>query len=161
MISIVIYLLLVYSVGLLSIAAIAHWGWGLWEADHRKKWRVLLPLAVILLILPLIPYAVVEVQTHVYAKSLISAVQEAMHQIGFEDRIRSLKVLSVSRRTVTIYVVTPCLDSDSDYRACTVELVRTQNGWKFREGSDEIVWSDCGSAHGNIFPPYPSQGDYR
>jgi hypothetical protein len=35
----------------------------------------------------------------------------------------------------------------------TVSLNRTLTGWKL--GGWDAVWSDCGSADENTFPPYP------
>ena len=160
MVEIVFYLLVSYSVALLIYGVIARWGPWRGGSNANRRRRVLIPLAVVLLALPLAPYAIVEAQTRIYAKSVLPAVRQAMRQIGFEDQIRDLKVLSIWRAGAKIYVVTPCMGSTSDYRACVVELRKSGNEWKFKEGTDEIVWSDGGSAHGNIFPPYPSQGDY-
>jgi hypothetical protein len=46
------------------------------------------------------------------------------------------------------------------YRGVVVHLRKSAQGWSFG-GDEEDIWSDCGSASGTIFPPYPNKGDYR
>ncbi len=161
MVNMLMYLVASYLIGLFVVLVVSRYLRGRWSGSPRRRCVVLACLAVIVVAVPLAPYAVVEGRTRMYARSLSPAVHQAMRQIGFEDAIRSLKVLSISHSKAVVYVVTPCMHSKSDYRACTVELMNARSRWRFREGSDRIVWSDCGSADGNIFPPYPSAGDYR
>jgi hypothetical protein len=114
-----------------------------------------------LLLLPLLPYAVVEGQTLLLRPSVWAATQHALRQGGFSDRLFLLKVLSVGPKRVRVYTVTPCMPYDTNttqWRAVVVRLARTADGWQ--PAGEEHIWSECGSASGNVFPPYPGKGEH-
>jgi hypothetical protein len=163
-----IYLWVSYVLVFLAIAGLA--GWMLCRGGKRRA--VLVMVAVGLLVLPLVPYGLVEGRTRIYADSLRPAVRQFMRDTRWEEpiRIRDLKVLGISPRRATVYVVAPCperdmepgVDSDPCYCAYTVRLRKSRNQWEFIAWSDQLIWSDCGRrADGNIFPPYPSNNAYR
>jgi hypothetical protein len=114
---------------------------------------------VLLLFLPILPYVIVEFKTFFYKDEILPAVRNALREIGSSEEIFSLKVLLVSRKQAVVYVVTPCTqqrEADAtQYVAETIELLRTHNSWEFA-GEYSCIWSDCGNADGNVFPPYPS-----
>lgn len=126
----------------------------------------------ILLILPIVPYTWVEVQTLIFKPVVIESALKTTREIGTpNERILTLKVLSMSKYRARVYIISrgwlapntvfcesnkPCACSRGDI----VNLFITSEGWKF-EGDYSTIWSDCGSADGNIFPPYFSKGDYN
>lgn len=122
---------------------------------------------------PLVPYGIVEAQTIVYWQALAPAVRSALTQVGEPGDIVSMKVLRIRPGQATVYVVTQSYRlghaelsyAESDipkfgYTADVMTFARLGNTWKFQEDSWSCVWSDFGSADGNVFPPYPSKGDY-
>lgn len=123
-----------------------------------RRWR---PAMLLAALLPLLPYAAVEAQTHLYLPALRGAVADAVQEINGAPTFRSAKVLGITQRSCRVYVVTPCLAAaalGSGWRGEVLRLSRSGAGWSYT--GVETVWSDCGSASGNIFPPYPSKGDY-
>jgi len=123
----------------------------------RRVAGVLLP---VLWLLPLLPHAVVEVQTALYGRQLLSALRRDP-SFGYDFKgVRLYKVLSLGPRHARLYVVSECGES-VDRNNVPIEkhmgnvfpLARAAVGWRFT-GDDETAWSDCGSAEGNVFPPY-------
>jgi hypothetical protein len=129
------------------------------RSGNALRW---LAQSSILLMLPLIPYAIVEARTAVLGRRLMPAVVSALRELYYSQEIVAFKVLSYQGGTAEIYVVTPCPDVEgqSGFSGDTIVLHKRDAYWKFT-GEYNTVWSDCGSADGNIFPPYPSKGDYR
>lgn len=122
--------------------------------------------ACVLLISPLIPYGVVEVQTATYKYELIPPTRKELRDQGFPDRLRAFKVLAISSNKARVYAVVPCDPSSktSGYNGVVLNLKRVSGRWQSNDNPDyalDGVWSDCGNADGNIFPPYPSDGDYK
>jgi len=117
-----------------------------------------------LILLPLTPYALVELATTRLLPRLRPAISEAVRVIDGGNEVRDIKVLSVSTDHARIYVVTPCfIDYPVPRRGWSATLLtlrRRGDSWYF-EGDYETVWSDCGSADGNVFPPYASKGDLK
>ena len=113
--------------------------------------------------LPLFPYALVEGQTLLCRAALMPATRQALRELYSKDQILWFKVLSISPRKARVYVVTPCWDTpplsnSRDRVAQWIDLRRTAQGWRFN-GNWDAVWSECGSASGNVFPPYLGKGE--
>lgn len=129
------------------------------EYSLAKRWAVVyLFLLVSLLLLPLLPYLLVEYQTMRYRRILLPAAVHSTQVLGLSDHILFFKVLSVHRETALLYIVIPCtpvgcLQTDESC-GITIRLYKSSLGWEFRD-EWEAVWSECGSADGNVFPPYP------
>lgn len=126
----------------------------------RLFWQTVSGLfIVLLLLLPTMPYVMVEFKTRFYKAELLPAIHNALREIGSSEEIFSLKVLLINRKQAVVYVVTPCAEQKeadaTQYVAETIELLRTHNRWRFL-GEYSCIWSDCGNADGNVFPPYPS-----
>lgn len=91
------------------------------------------------------------------------AVRAGLLEDGEGTQIDETHVLAVTPFGAAVYVVVPCSDLDSmvadGQAAFVVRLVLRRGHWTLMDYSDssdpvEVVWSDCGSADGNIFPPY-------
>lgn len=128
---------------------------------RRRKVRC---LAVVALgILPLVPYAVVEGQTRALAGALLPATRTALRTVGDTTSVRAFRVLRVGPLGATTYVVVPCATDPGEptcYSGLLFRFTRTRGAWTFT-GSWDAVWSDCGSASGNVLPPYRAKGDYH
>lgn len=124
------------------------------------KWwaAVYLSLLALLLILPLLPYLLVEHQTTRYRRILLPTTVHSLKELGLSDHILFFKILSAHHNRALLYVVIPCtpIGRSRTDECCgiTIRLHKSSLGWEFRDEWD-AVWSDCGSADGNVFPPYP------
>jgi hypothetical protein len=108
--------------------------------------------ALLVLSLPLLPYAWVEVQTLAAGPALFSATRQALIAEYEHGPIMFYKVLAAAGGRARVYVVVPC-PGPGNRTGLTYDFVRTPRGWRYtREWN--AVWSDCGSAEGNVFPPY-------
>jgi hypothetical protein len=128
------------------------------RSQHGRRFLLL----SILLLLPLAPYAVVEWRTASFKASLLPVTQRTLRDInGSEDPILSFKVLSVGQQEAEVYAV---ILRRNPKPLCAFALVmtftNTTKEWQFT-GNYRGVWSDCSSASGNIFPPYPARNDYQ
>lgn len=120
-----------------------------------RRWKIV--FSAILLMLPLVPYARVAIQTALYKKELLPAFHAGTIHTGGGE-ILTFRVLKVSPWRAEVYVVNPCeggmgSNAKSDKVGWVMGLTKTSQGWKFADY--DAVWSDCGSAEGNTFPPYP------
>ncbi|MBI3945048.1 MAG: hypothetical protein HY321_03955 [Armatimonadetes bacterium] len=117
---------------------------------------------VTLALLPLMPYLVVESQSAAWGAGLRPIVAQALRDESMEADVVTLKVLRRGIMRIRVYVVSPCRNGygEPGYVGGIVHLVKRGGRWQ-HEGEYGCVWSDCGSADGNIFPPYAAQGDYR
>ena len=130
--------------------------------DSRLSKRWLSIVIGFLLLLPLLPYVVVETQTLFLGRSVLPIARKAMRQIGYDEHVRSLRVLSSRPGWRKVYVVIPCTGLESSgFSGFVIEVARANGKWGFITGTDQCIWTDCGSADGNVFPPYPSKGSYR
>ncbi len=115
----------------------------------------------VLLALPVLPYLYMNVMTALHYGELESAVHRAAGDINGSPTIRFCRVLSITDASARVYLVTPyeenrrCL-----FRGEILQLQRGNNGWT-HDGRFETVWSDSGSADGNIFPPFSAAGDFH
>jgi hypothetical protein len=147
---------------LVSYALVSPLSIVLWVLSGRaaREWRWPLRYAAgVVLLLPLAPYVIVESQTAVLGPRLRAEVQRALRDIdGGNGEIHSLRVLSVRGGDVAAYVVSPCSPHLTRGRraASVIHLRNSEGGWRYT-GDWETVWSQCGNADGNVFPPYPGK----
>lgn len=74
--------------------------------------------------------------------------------------IVTLRVMSMTPSRATVYVTEPCgLDLKHGLAAHLITLRRSAARWELDEWVD-TVWSDCGSAEGNTFPPFPEAREF-
>lgn len=113
-------------------------------------------IKVLLLLIPLLPYARVAVQTAIYKKSMLIEVRKALASMGEQsDDIMTLRILNINSSRAAVYIVQPCgAPKDRNHlRSATIfDFKYIDGGWIFDTYSSP--WSDCGSAEGNTFPPY-------
>jgi hypothetical protein len=120
------------------------------DTPRRARWHRAVLIA--LCVLPVWPYAVIETQTALFGAMLKPATVRTLTEIDLSSDIHRLKVMQLTPWRATIYTVTPCLESGKI--GVTFELERRNGQWQYREGSWDVIWSDCGSADGSTFPPY-------
>lgn len=154
MVHIIAYLIISYAM-LILVA------W--YVIEHRTlrpvTFRVL--AVAILLIMPLLPYGIVDLQTILYRQHLAAAVKQAMcNPMLCDFDITNLRVIRKWPRRAVVYVIVSGRGESSECAGFTLELVRVDGQWRPSENWD-VIWADGGNAHGNVFPPYPSQGDYH
>jgi len=167
MIETILYLVVTYSGVLVLASAISILGTWLTARQISKtqsyslakRWAVVyLSLLLLLLFLPIFPYLLVEYQTTHYHRILLPPTTHSLQELGLSDHILFFKVLSLQRGRARVYVVVPCTpvgrSRTDECCGLTMVLKRTLLGWEF-QGDWDAVWSDCGSADGNVFPPYP------
>lgn len=142
---------------------------------RRTKVAVLL----VILSIPFLPYARVEVQTLLWGASVTPAVRDAMRDLRdgmFPDDIGTgsymgtklcyLKVTSVGPGRAWVYIVTylppneEYQGSQPGYSGFCLPLHHRRGRWRYEGGSGSF-WTDFGNAHGGTFPPYPARGDFR
>ncbi|HEY3265961.1 MAG TPA: hypothetical protein VGM37_03475 [Armatimonadota bacterium] len=134
----------------------------LWAGDPRRGPRRRPPyrLAVALFLIPLIPYAAVALQTAAFLPTLRPALNRAMTEdYGLVVSPRIVRVLRVAPAPV-VYAVLPCTGMGARGESgvlYTFHRVRGQWQW---DGVPECAWSECGSAQGNTFPPYPEANEF-
>lgn len=123
-----------------------------------------LPLYAVLMLLPFVPYAIVAAQTAKYRAEILPAVRASSVYWGDpKEKYFIFRILSVTPSRVNVYVVTPCeggmgADRKNDKVGMLITLKRASKGWEFDEY--DAAWSDCGSADGNTFPPYPEAKEF-
>ena len=116
----------------------------------RTSWLAVLAI----LLLPLSPYAGVEVLTAALGPELLAAAQRFEGWDARRVPVVSYKVLWAGIGEAQLYLVVPCDEPPHDEHAgYLIRLRRSGRGWSAVDSLD-IVWSDCGSAEGNVFPPY-------
>jgi hypothetical protein len=162
MFEVLLYLCVAYA-GAIAMGFIL---WMRTRHARERRLRVIRYGYPVLLLAPLLPYAVVECQTAVLWPILSEPTRKALLDDGFSDRIVFHKVLLACPGWTKVYVVTPCLSRESEsyasdsgeYRGTVAWLVWRSRGWKIAGDPNYsnwgAVWSDCGSASGNVFPPY-------
>ncbi len=150
------YFAITYSLTLVVLGGCLYALWR-WVAQRKIRFILAGVLAVSLLALPLWPYAQVAWQTQQYRDELLPAfMKEAGHTISGEITTPPLifRVLEYSPRRAVVYAVESCGETNSGQRwGWTMKLRTKGRGWEFSDYN--AVWSDCGSAEGNTFPPYP------
>lgn len=128
--------------------------------DRRSGWTK--ALLVMVLVLPVIPYAIVEAQTALFMPAMAPRITEGIShsEIMINARqIRQMKLLFITPWSAGVYI----LEGDSlnsDFCASYVGLRHGRRGWTPDPENWSTIWSDSGSAHGIIFPPYPGKGEY-
>ncbi len=129
-----------------------------------------IPVILLIALYPLIPYGIVEAQTYLSMPLLYEPACEALNKTYFSSEVPAnvdMKVLHVTDAFAMVYIVVPpnhhsaVQGADSEYFKEIVELIKTDDGWKYKEDSWSLVWDDTRlSVEGIIFPPYASTGDY-
>ena len=160
MVSVIVYFLISYvcliPLAVISTKLVSH----TIGAPYRNF--ACISLIVVVAAMPLVPYALIEYRTAINAQRLRTGTREALNEIGFDHAsILSLKVLSITQKSAIVYVA--CLRSTPQplcANGLVVTLTRQNNEWKFIS-QYESIWSDCSSASGNIFPPYPAKNAYK
>lgn len=139
------------------------------QSRHARPdsfWRNWTPKHIILatftvLLLPTLPYRIVELNTALALPSVLPALRQEMNtEYAGDARILAIKVLLWTPMHEDIYVI---VQSTVDDKPCTVGELYTReldhDGWNW-VGGPNAAWSDCGSASGNVFPPYPAKGEW-
>ena len=124
-------------------------------------WR--LAFVAVLLGVPLVPYLRVALQTAAHKEELMPAFRTASTEVnGDWEAPFIFRVLSIDSAHAIVYSVDSCAamtHTKGNAGGTTWELKKTPRGWKFT-GNYDAVWSDCGSAEGNTFPPYPEANEF-
>ncbi len=154
-----IVLILYYSNSIVNSESVTNYH----KSNNRRLKRHIVSVWISLAVLPWLPYALVESQTFLFLPQISGAVKQAItHQNIDFGKIKLLKILYFDNFNSRIYIVKPCSlfgRSPSGYEGVIADLKRDTTGWHFL-GEKEGVWTDCGTADSNIFPPYKSKGDY-
>ena len=138
-------------------------------AYKKSKAKKYIYLSLLFVGIPFVPYVIVEVQTKFYKEEFASPSAAALLAYGDSANIVTMKVLVISPSYADIYVVVPCETLPEHhpakgYVAYILPLAKNRGHWASETDKTVIqdaVWSDCGSADGNIFPPYAGKDDYR
>jgi hypothetical protein len=102
--------------------------------------------------LPFVPYFRVSFLTWRYSAELIPPTKQALQYLWSESDLLKVRVLDISATDSKVYILSPCRDGAT---GDVITLDKTASGWQIRNNSWYTVFSDCGSAEGNTFPPYP------
>jgi hypothetical protein len=148
-----LYMTLAYAgMGLLALA--------LWKAmkprTSPQRWGAWYGTAFLAAV-PILPYLAVEARTAAHYRSLAPAVRQALRQDGGPDQFLYFRVLSSTAREARVLVVAECAPGSAargKRMGLALEFRRQKRGWTWSGGGD-TVWSDCGDASGNVFPPFP------
>lgn len=113
---------------------------------------------IVLLIIPLLPYAIIKLNTVRFGYAMKPVVQEVFSTYNNgSDRVNGFSVLRKTPQGATVYLVMSTHAVSPPYsagrRAVVFEVVRQGNAWAFCKGSDNILWADFGSAEDEVFPP--------
>jgi hypothetical protein len=107
----------------------------------------------------LLPYIFVEIQTLLVCSWVYPLVKKAAEgTVGYSPQMYTLKVLRLTPTQVRCYVVLPCgvnRESNGTTKRMGVVYVFRKNDKAWILETEEGIWSECGSASGNVFPPYP------
>lgn len=112
-------------------------------------------IACLVPLVPLIPYFVVGVETLMLGWTLKPAIESELHRAGDTDKVRTVRVLWPVWGGAHIYFIQDCggVGTIKGRTGATIDIVRKDGTWKMA-GEPDFVWTDCGNAEGNIFPPY-------
>lgn len=120
------------------------------RTSRRASWLA----ALAILLLPLSPYAAVEVLTAALGPELVAAAQRFEGWDARRAPVVSYKVLWAGIGEAQLYMVVPCDEPPHEEHAGhVIRLRRSGRGWRALDSLD-CLWSECGSAEGNVFPPY-------
>lgn len=164
------YFVVAYSAAL-SIIAILHSFAG--KRQTASRWIPCRPfscriwlhfITAVVLLLPVVPYALIEAQTIVYGSRLTQPTATLLRSQGIDSNWRLFKVMSIVPTRASVYVVCPCEEarnaSGKGFAALLITLDRRPGEWRGTE-MGQAVWSDCGNANGSTFPPYPDRNAYQ
>jgi len=147
-----LYLVTTYSAVWLLYAAVRR-NW-----KRRPRFRAILLRC--LWLLPLLPYAVIALQTACFGRELRPYVVHAMRDTGMmAGEPVTLRVMTLRPGHATVFVTERCGSPRGGGQAANLlTLRRSVKGWVL--DSWDTVWSACGSADGNTFPPFPEASEF-
>ena len=133
-------------------------------AGLKKQTRTKRIVMVIFLLLPCLPYAVVAVQTSMFRAAMRLPVRQASLDTGMiSGSAKITRILSLTPWWCDVEVIEPCSSGlccgkspQTGQTANVLTLTRSGSGWRLQDW--DTVWSDCGNADGNTFPPYNDGG---
>lgn len=161
MFEITAYLVLWYVAIAVGIAL-----WLAWQSDRigrgtrgrpsLRRW------APVILVLPVLPYAVVEAQTLLVGPRALRLCRTALRSAGEQESVRFLRVLWFSPGYLRLYVVTEApVGRNGGVRPMSGEVIvlsRLDSGHPLLDR--DCLWSDAGNADNAGLPPYPVGGEY-
>ena len=121
-----------------------------------------LAITCVALFLPWVPYAWVGIETYAVSGRVVSATREALQANGDGSDIRIIRVMYAIQKNALVYAVVGGFGPDGfcpggGRTAFLVGLVNERGRWRPAPSAVNNVWSDCGSADSNTFPPYPDK----
>jgi hypothetical protein len=150
------YLLISYII----LIPVTVWLWLIGEPQGRRKYRIALRLAACLvLVAPVAPYIYVEAMSLVFLRQFRGPTEKWLINMGTNGEIRLLRVLAIGPNEAKIYLVRPCLESPG-FSGEILDFQKRSGIWEVFD-EPRVVWSDCGSASGIIFPPYGGKGTFQ
>jgi len=111
-------------------------------------------IAALVILLPLLPYLLVEFNTLLHKSELQQTIDMALKKDNVTSPPKVFKVLGYNKKCARIYVVSAPRNNPSKPFGEIIELHKGKYGW-VRSGEADTVWSSGGNANGVIFPPYP------
>jgi hypothetical protein len=168
MLEVVLYFVVSYTIAVLAarmlasrLASTRYAGVSRHAMTRKRCLRA--SLVGFILLLPVQPYVAVAVQGVLFAKHLRPFVSAAVANSGYGPEIYELRVLAFDGLTARVYAVTQCncfAPSSCRIGRVGIELLLTRHGdnWVTTDDPDSVVWTDCGNADDNVFPPFPSGG---
>ncbi len=129
-------------------------------ASLKKQKKARRVITSCFLLLPLLPYAVIAIQTGLFQAAMRLPVRQATLETGMiSENAQITRIFSITSRRCVVEVIEPCSGgmccgsaSHMGQVADVLTLTRSASGWRLQDW--DTVWSACGSADGNTFPPY-------
>jgi len=132
---------------------------------YAESYKARLVAYLVIGLVPFIPYLAVVFETNVFGASLRPYVLSSMLACGgmcgnAGSPIERYRVLKITPWTASVYIVQPCVDMRGmkGNSATVINMRKGVHGWTFVDYS--VPWSDCGTAKGNVFPPYPEGKEF-
>lgn len=117
------------------------------DVKDGKHPKLLLPI-IAFLILPVIPYGIVEAQTTLFGRALKTSTISAMNKSRGKSELLSMKVMSILPSHAEVYVI----NRNGNQKSGDIyEMRKTRNGWE-NTGKWHCVWPNI--TRDNTFPPY-------
>lgn len=159
----------VFCYAVISVLLMVSMSCILLTAYRKNKKKKYLYFTLLIVALPGLPYLVVETQTSLFKGELTAPAKQTLKAYQDSQTIVTFKVLDMSPHYADVYVVVPCklseeLNQPRKYVAYVLPLEKKSGRWMSltdKAVMQDAVWSDCGSADGNIFPPYADKYDYN
>jgi hypothetical protein len=119
--------------------------------DEMRSWRVGIAITIVILMLP---YLAVEVQTRMYGGKMKEAVEDALYEAGIEGPLLYYKVLVYQGNKARVLALGEEKQSwgGMDHPTMQMTLVKSDNTWKAE--SYNIIYSENRNLDGVVLPPY-------